>query len=416
MPEPIKPETEEQLRDVIQWALAEEAALDVAGSGSKCALGRPVTAEHQLDLSAFTGITLYQPEELVMTVKAATPLFEIEAALVEHNQQLAFEPVSFDALLNGETGANQPDNQFGGTIGGVIACNLSGPRRIKVGAARDHLLGFHAVSGRGDIFKSGGQVVKNVTGFDLSKLMAGSFGTLAVIMDVSLKILPRPEKVRTILVLGAGDSQAIDAMTAALHSPYEVSGAAHVPQNISMRSNISYVAQAARAVTAIRIEGVAPSVASRCESLKELLKPYGALEELHTANSNTFWQEIRDVLYFAGSDQAEKQIWKISVPPASGATVADRLRQELSGDICYDWGGGLIWLAMEPQDDAWQNLVRGALIDGGHATLIRADETVRRRVDVFQPQPEALAALSARVKDAFDPKGILNPGRMVVGV
>ena len=416
MPEPIKPETEEQLRDAIQWALAEEAALDVAGSGSKCALGRPVTAEHQLDLSAFTGITLYQPEELVMTVKAATPLIEIEAALVEHNQQLAFEPVSFDALLNGETGANQPDNQFGGTIGGVIACNLSGPRRIKVGAARDHLLGFHAVSGRGDIFKSGGQVVKNVTGFDLSKLMAGSFGTLAVIMDVSLKILPRPEKVRTILVLGAGDSQAIDAMTAALHSPYEVSGAAHVPQNISMRSNISYVAQAARAVTAIRIEGVAPSVASRCESLKELLKPYGALEELHTANSNTFWQEIRDVLYFAGSDQAEKQIWKISVPPASGATVADRLRQELSGDICYDWGGGLIWLAMEPQDDAGQDLVRGALIDGGHATLIRADETVRRRVDVFQPQPEALAALSARVKDAFDPKGILNPGRMVVGV
>mgnify|MGYP000861773674 CR=1 FL=1 len=410
--EKIKPETEEQLRDSIQWALGEESTLDVIGAGSKRALGRPVQAQHCLDLSGFSGVTLYQPEELVMTVKAATPLADIEAALAEHNQELAFEPANYEALLNGAPGANQPS----GTIGGVIACNLSGPRRIKVGAARDHLLGFHAVSGRGDIFKSGGQVVKNVTGFDLSKLMAGSFGTLALITDVSLKVLPRPEKVRTLLVFGTDDRQALAAMTAALHSPFEVSGAAHVPQALSSHSTVSYVAEAARSVTAIRIEGVRPSVASRCESLKELLKPYGALEELHTANSNSFWQEIRDVVYYAGADHSQKQVWKISVPPASGAAVAAQLRQELAGDIYYDWGGGLLWLAIAPQEDAGQNIIRGALVDGGHATLIRADEAVRERVNVFQPQAKPLAALSARVKEAFDPKGILNPGRMVAGV
>lgn len=410
--ENIKPETEEQLRDSIQWALGEALTLDVIGSGSKRALGRPMQAQHCLDLSGFSGITLYQPEELVMTAKAGTPLIEVEAALKKHNQELAFEPVNYEALLNGLSGANQPS----GTIGGVIACNLSGPRRIKVGAARDHLLGFHAVSGRGDIFKSGGQVVKNVTGFDLSKLMAGSFGTLALITDVSLKVLPRPEKIRTLLVFGADDRQAVAAMTAALHSPFEVSGAAHVPQTLSTLSSVSYVAEAERSVTAIRIEGVGPSVASRCESLKKLLKPYGALEELHTTNSNSFWQEIRDVVYYAGTDHIQKQVWKISVPPASGADVAARLRQEFAGEVYCDWGGGLLWFAMAPQEDAGQDFIRGALIDGGHATLIRADEAVRERVDVFHPQAKPLAALSARVKDAFDPKGILNPGRMVAGV
>ena len=414
-PESIKPETEAQLCEAIQWALAEEATLDVFGAGSKRALGRPVSAQHRLDLSAFTGITLYQPEELVMTVKAATPLAEIEATLAEHNQQLAFEPVDYGALLNG--------SQFGGTIGGVIACNLSGPRRVKVGAARDHLLGFHAVSGRGEIFKSGGQVVKNVTGFDLSKLMAGSFGTLALIMDVSLKVLPVAEKTRTVLVMDAGgadDGEAIKAMTAALHSAYEISAAAHLPRTISARSTVSYVSQAGQAVTAIRVEGVAPSVESRCAALKTLLKPFGAIEELHTANSTAFWREVRDVSFFTGSDDQEKQLWKLSVPPASGAAVADRLRRDLADDIYddiyYDWGGGLIWLAINACEDAAQKTVRDALVEGGHATLIRAQKTVRARVDVFQPQPGPLAALSARVKEAFDPKGILNPGRMVAGV
>ena len=267
-------------------------------------------------------------------------------------------------------------------------------------------------------------MVKNVTGFDLSKLMAGSFGTFALITDVSLKILPAPDKIRTVLVIGTDDRQAINAMTAALHSPYEVSGAAHLPREISARSKVSYVAQsgvsqAGQGITAIRIEGVAPSVDSRCESLKTLLKPFGALEELHTANSNTLWQEIRDVSFFTGLDHQEKQVWKLSVPPASGADVAIRLRQMLTGDIYYDWGGGLIWLAIGACEDAAQNIVRGALVEGGsggHATLIRAHESVRSNVNVFQPQPAPLAALSARVKEAFDPKGILNPGRMVAGV
>ncbi|MEL0107892.1 MAG: glycolate oxidase subunit GlcE [Rhodospirillaceae bacterium] len=412
MSEAIKPENEEQLREAIQWAVAEEASLAVIGRDSKRALGRPVTAKHQLNMSAIAGITVYQPEELVMTVKAATPLSDIEAALAEHDQELAFEPVNYDGLLNGVAGANQSS----GTIGGVIACNLSGSRRVKVGAARDHLLGFHAVSGRGDLFKSGGQVVKNVTGFDLSKLMAGSFGTLGVMTEVSIKVLPLPEKIRTILILGADDEKAMQVMTAALHSPYEVSGAAHVPAAITPRSAVSNIADSRQAVTAIRVEGVAPSVESRCESLKKLLQPFGAIEELHTANSKTYWRETGNVLFFAGSADRNKQIWKISVPPASAAGIATQLRQGLSGEVYYDWGGGLLWLAISPETDAAQDEVRAALISGGHATLIRADEAVRKQVEVFQPQPAPLAALSARVKDAFDPKQILNPGRMVAGV
>ena len=412
MSEKLKPETEVQLCDAIQWAVEQETAFDVVGAGSKHRLGKPALAGHTLYLSAFSGIKAYQPEELVMTVMASTPLEEIEAALSAHHQQLEFEPVDLEPLLNGTKSGNRPTS----TIGGVIACNLSGPRRLKAGAARDHLLGFHAISGRGEVFKSGGQVVKNVTGFDLSKLMAGSFGTLAVMTEVSVKILPAPEKIRTVLVLGTGADQGIAALTAALHSPYEVSGAAHLPKAVAARSEVSYVSGAGQTITALRIEGVAPSVESRCESLKKLLVPFGGIEELHTSNSKTFWQEVRDVSFLTRSDRNGTQVWKLSVPPAVGAHVGRTILDQVEGELFYDWGGGLIWCAISPQDDAGQEIIRDALNRDGHATLIRADDDVRARVDVFQPQAKPLAALSARVKDAFDPKKALNPGRMYDGV
>jgi glycolate oxidase FAD binding subunit len=411
MSETFKPGTPEQVLEAVRWAMAEEKSLDVAGSRSKTALGRPAETDNRLDVAAISGIVLYEPEELVLTARAGTSMAEIEAALAERNQQLAFEPGDLGPLLGIAGGAGN----VSGTLGGIVACNLAGPRRIKVGAARDHLLGFHAVSGRGEGFKSGGRVVKNVTGFDLSKLITGSFGTLAVMTEVSVRALPVAEKTRTVLVFGCADEAAVRAMTAALQTPYEVSGAAHLPAAVAVTSGVAAVSAAGGAVTAIRVEGPGPSVEFRCGALRDLVAPFGEAAELHSANSRAFWREVRDVAYFVGA--GERQVWRLSVPPAAGARVAAEVLAAIEGHVFYDWGGGLVWLALAPSPDADHEAVRRALsATGGHATLIRAENAVRARVPVFQPQPGPLAALTRRVKQGFDPKGVLNPGRMYEGV
>lgn len=411
MPDTLKPTDAAQVLEAVKWAAAEETPLEVSGRGSKRDFGRAGRPGHLLDLTGLSGIGRYEPSELFMTVGAATPVAEIEAALRQNNQQMAFEPADLGPLLGGD--------EERGTIGGAVACNLAGPRRIKVGAARDHFLGFNAVSGRGEVFKSGGTVVKNVTGFDLSKLLAGSFGTLAVMTDITFKVLPAPEKTRTVLVLGLDDGGAAMAMAKALGSAHEVSSAAHLPAAAAGRSQVSYVSGAGGAVTAVRIEGPGPSVEHRCKALKELLKCKGEVEELHSENSATLWREIRDAVLLGpvkgGADG--RQVWRLSVPPMAGAATAGRLVQELAGEAFYDWGGGLAWLAIAEQPDAGHKAVRAAVAAaGGHATLVRAADDVRARVPVFEPQPPRLGQLTARIKEAFDPKGVLNPGRMYEGV
>ncbi len=406
MTETLKPTDAAQVLEAVKWAAVEEKALDVVGRGSKRGFGRAAAAGLRLDLGGLSGIGRYEPSELYMTVGAATPLAEIEAALRQNNQQMAFEPADLGPLLGGD--------EEQGSIGGAIACNLAGPRRIKVGAARDHFLGFNAVSGRGEVFKSGGTVVKNVTGFDLSKLLAGSFGTLAVMTDVTFKVLPAPEKSRTVLVLGLDDGAASMAMAKALGSAHEVSSAAHLPAAAAKRSKVSYVAGAGRAVTAIRIEGPGPSVEHRGRALRELLKGKGEVEELHSENSRTLWREVRDAALLGPLDG--RQVWRLSVPPLAGAAVALRLIQELDGAAFYDWGGGLVWLAIEARPDAGHQAVRAAVAGDGHATLMRAADEVRAQVPVFEPLAPRLGALAARVKQAFDPKGVLNPGRMYESV
>ena len=410
MSETLKPETAEQVLDAVKWAAAGETPLAVKSQGSKEAFGRAVEADHFLDLSELTGIGCYEPNELFMTAGAATTLAEIEAALRQNNQQMAFEPVDLGILLGGEGEA--------GTIGGAIACNLAGPRRIKAGAARDHFLGFNAVSGRGETFKSGGTVVKNVTGFDLSKLIAGSFGTLAVMTEVTFKVLPAPEKTRTVLVFGLSDQDAMKAMAKALGSSHEVSGAAHLPEAAAKASKVSHVAGAGRSVTAIRVEGPGESVEHRCRALTALLGDDASVEELHSENSALLWREIRDVaLIDGGANGGGRQVWRLSVPPMNGAGVAQNLSGLSGASVFYDWGGGLIWLAMDATPDAGHETVRRAVgAAGGHATLVRAGADVRNRVPVFEPQTGALRELTARIKEGFDPKGILNPGRMVEGV
>jgi glycolate oxidase FAD binding subunit len=329
-------------------------------------------------------------------------LVEIETALAEHNQQLSFEPPDWGALL----GADIPQ-----TIGGVIATNLAGPRRIQAGAARDHVLGVSMVTGRGETIKTGGRVVKNVTGYDLCKLITGSYGTLAVATDITVKVLPAGEKVRTVLVAGLDEVATVRAMREALSSPYDVSAAAFLPGNLTVRSDVSYISGASVSITAVRMEGPAPSVEARCSALCTMLGAHGEIEELHFHNSRKFWQEIGNVTPFA---EEAGSVWRVSVPPSAAAKVIQTVQDNADAEYYLDWGGGLIWMQLlNDADDGGAKLIRGAIKScGGHATLIRASAEIRSRIEVFQPQANGVAALNQRVKQGFDPANILNPGRM----
>lgn len=408
MSEPLRPRDPKQVEDAICWALAQGKTLEVIGHGSKRAIGRAAQWDATLDLSALKGVTLYEPEELVLSAKAGTPLHEIEALVAEKRQELAFEPMDYGPLLGGAAGA--------ATIGGVIASNLSGPRRIKSGAARDHFLGFSAVSGRGETFKSGGRVVKNVTGYDLCKLIAGSWGTLAAMTDVTIKTLPGAETEQTILVLGGDAAAASKVMTSAMGSYGDVSAAAHLP--VTIAADVAETVSAGSAVTALRLEGVTPSVAQRKSLLESLLAPFGALASLDEALSRALWRAIRDVAPFAAKGRmGGADIWRISTAPARGAEIGRALADKAGAEILYDWAGGLVWVALPRSDDAQAPLVHAAVAAaGGHATLIRAPAAVRAKVDVFAPEPAPLAALTQRIRKGFDPHGVLNPGRMWAGV
>ncbi len=406
--ENLKPRDAMEVEQAIQWAIGNGATLEVVGHGSKRAIGRAAQWDATLDLSGLTGVTLYEPAELVLSAKAGTPLAEIETLVAAKGQQLAFEPMDYGALLGTAEGA--------GTIGGAIAANLSGPRRVKAGAARDHFLGVAAVSGRGETFKSGGRVVKNVTGYDLCKLLAGSWGTLAAMTEVTIKTLPRAETEATILILNLDDATAHKVMAAAMGSFADVSAAAHLPAAIAAR--IAATAAARGAVTAFRLEGVAPSVTHRKSVLEMLAAPFGALGTLDEAASRTLWRAIRDVTPFAAAGPAgDRYVWRISTAPTRGTEVGRRLVEAAGAEVMYDWAGGLIWAAVPAADDAHARLARAtAAAAGGHATLIRAPAALRAAVEVFEPQPAALAALTKRVRESFDPQGVLNAGRMWAGV
>ena len=408
MSEPLRPREVKQVEDAVCWALGQGKTLEIVGRGTKCAIGRAAQWDATLDLSELSGVTLYEPEELVLSAKAGTPLAEIETLVTASRQELAFEPMDYGPLLDGASGA--------GTIGGAIAANLSGPRRIKAGAARDHFLGFTAVSGRGETFKSGGRVVKNVTGYDLCKLMAGSWGTLAAMTDVTIKTLPKAETEQSILVMDLDDATARKVMTATMGSFADVSAAAHLPAPVAAR--MPETASLQSGATAFRLEGVAPSVVQRKAVLEKLLGPFGALATLDETHSRAMWRAIRDAMPFAANGPAGgDDVWRISTAPARGVDIGHALVDEAGADVLYDWAGGLIWAALPRSDDARAPLVQSTVAAaGGHATLIRAPAAVRAKVDVFMPEPAPLAALTQRVRKSFDPQGVLNAGRMWAGV
>ncbi|WP_106744923.1 FAD-binding protein [Yoonia maritima] len=358
----MKPNSEQDLAQLITGA---DGPLRIQGGGTR-SYGH--ATGDVLDMSAMSGITLYEPGALTIVAKAGTPLSEINAALSAENQRLAFEPMDHRALL-GTTG--EP------TIGGGVAANVSGPRRISVGACRDFLLGVRFVDGAGNIIKNGGRVMKNVTGYDLVKLLAGSYGTLGVLTEVSFKVLPDLARQTTLVLTGLDDAQAVHAMSAALSSPYEVTGAAHDP---------------AADKTRFRLEGFVDSVAYRAKELVHVLAPFGIPSE-----EETDWAAIRDVSVFA--DQPGN-VWRISVKPSDAPALVARMGAKA---VQYDWGGGLIWALTDDGD------LRAKLGDfKGHATLIRGDVDT----PTFQPEAAPLAAISAGLRKKFDPRNILNRGLM----
>ena len=395
---------------VVRAAIAGEQPLEIIGHGSRRGIGQVMATNAVLDLSALNAVTSYEPNELIITVKAGAPLADVLSLIDSRNQQFAFDPMDTAPLL-GTAGL--------GTIGGMIGTGLAGPRRIKAGGARDHLLGAHAVSGFGDSFKTGGKVVKNVTGYDLCKLLAGSFGTLAVMTEVTLKVMPRPESERTLVLRSLDDLAANRAMTAALGSPFDVSAVAHLPPSAlrPSASGLERLGSPDGAVTLVRLEGIVASAVHRAASLAKTLEPFGTAEMLEDAASAEVWRSIRDVEPFAARGALGAwPVWRIVCPPAAGGALGQALARETGGEVIYDWGGGLIWAALPPKPDAQAALVRSRVdAAGGHAMLLRASEEVRRSVDVFHPQAQGVAALGERVRQSFDPKQILNRGRMIRG-
>jgi len=373
--------------------------LAIAGADSKSGVGQPVTADAAIASTGLSGIVEYNPEELVVVARAGTPLADIEAALAENGQALMFEPADWSRLLGSNAGQ---------TIGGIAATNMSGPRRILAGAARDALLGVRFVNGRGEAIRNGGRVMKNVTGLDLVKLMAGSWGTLGLITEVAFKVLPRPETEVTLAVDGPGAADAAKLMARAMGTSAEVSAAAHLPGPVAGR--VLGDERAGRPTTLLRLEGFAVSIAERIGRLTPQLGARLDIDELDAAVSRRAWAAIRDVAPFA--DGTETPVWRISAAPMAGHAVAADILGQTDGEAFFDWQGGLVWLRISGEDPQ-ADRVRASLAahGGGHALLVRAGEEARARTSVFQPEPAPVAALSEKIRASIDPDGVFNCGR-----
>jgi len=389
----LTPRDESEACAVVAEARGRGESLDIVGGGSRAGLGRPPEGARRLSSARLDGIVFHEPAEMVLRAKAGTPLATIEAALEAHSQMLPFEPIDHRALYGG----GEP------TIGGLAAINASGPRRVSAGAARDSVIGLRLVNGRGEAITTGGRVMKNVAGLDLVKLNCGALGTLGFLTEATVKLLPKPESEATIVIRRLDDARAIAAMTAALGSPFGVSGAAMLSPGMGREFSRTF----------LRVEGVVASVDHRAEKMLALLAEFGAERVLKGEDSRRLWRAVRDVEFLA--EPRARAVWRVGVRASRAVEFLARLGPRALAHL-FDCGGGLVWLSTEPTP-ADAAAVRAALAPlGGHATLVRAPEALRAAIDVFQPQPPALSALTRRVKAAFDPDGVFNRGRMYAGI
>lgn len=382
---------------------SQKRRIEVVGHGALRNAGRVARSDLVLSTAGLKGITLYEPTEIVMSARAGTPVYEIEATLAARGQMLAFEPVDLGPVTGAPGGAL--------SIGGVFATNFSGARRVLAGSARDNLLGVRAVNGRGELFKSGGRVMKNVTGLDLARGLTGSWGTLAVMTEVTFKVAPLPQTMLTLAYAGLPDDLAIEALTAVMGTPLEVSGAVHLPKNCAARLTHPELKHIDQSITLLRLETFSSALDERKEKLKKALKVYGTPIEIDSEATWSLWNEFRTLSVMPFS--TETSLWRISALPTKAAEIVFAIQKFMDVTAFYDWGGALIWLEVPATADAGAADVRRAVsVRGGHATLIRAQPEVRASVDVFEPLKPEIERLTRGVKSAFDPDRLLNRGRM----
>lgn len=406
MAEIARPTQETELAQIVAHHAQHNRTIEVVGGGSKRTMGRPSDADTVVSTENLRGVTLYEPSEMVISAYTGTPLSAIETELEKHNQRLVFEPLDMGPMLGQSPGAT--------TVGGLAATNLSGARRVYAGAARDNLLGIRAINGRGEPFKSGGRVMKNVTGYDLVRGIAGSWGTLAVLTECTFKVLPKPEESRTLLIPRQPDAIAIELMCAAMGTPYEVSGALHLQAPLAARLKLDAARHLGDAVTALRIENVSTSIAYRITQLKKRFLPYGEIVELQHDASEAFWRELQWLSFLSYGDDP---VWRISVRPSIASDVVQAIASYMDVKVAYDWSGGLIWLEVPKSADAGAADIRRTIATlGGHATLVRAGKDVRAQVEVFQPLDPGPDRITRGIKSTFDPARVLGRGRMYAGV
>lgn len=384
----LTPQNEQELSQMIVQAKAQKTPLKITGGGTRSGLGGLVNAQTTLSLKSLSGITLYDPGSLTLVAKAGTSYAEIETTLNAEGQRLAFEPMDHRSIYGTK---GEP------TIGGIVAGNISGSRRIQSGACRDALIGVRYVCGQGEIIKNGGRVMKNVTGLDLVKLMAGSYGTLGVLSEVAFKTLPAPARQTTLMIAGFTEAEAVTAMSKALGSPFEVTGVAHLPK-----------AQA-ESQTLFRLEGFDDQVDYRLKKLQDLLVSNQQIEIIEGQKNADLWRSIRNVEMFKAD---QKQLWRLSIKPSDAPKIAKQLRDKTNAETLFDWGGGLIWANMDDELIHAQSVRQIIKNHSGHATLIRASDQTKSQISVFQPQAAGVAKLSEMIRQKFDPSSILNPNFM----
>jgi len=373
------PRNEAEIADAVAGAMERGTAFEIISRGGKRNFGRPVAAGTILDVGALSGILKYEPEELVVSARAATPLAEIEAALAERRQMLGFAPADWSALFGGYAG--------GATLAGTVATNACGARRVKAGAVRDHVIGCRFVNGSGEAIKAGGNVIKNVTGFDIPKLMCGAFGTLGVLTELTFRVVPKPARSATLALRNCAAEPGLRALRQAAGLPVEPTGLSYLP---------------ARAL--IRVEGGTEAL---IEKLAILRRIFAAFDVATVEDDTALFREIGEGGVFVGR---ATDIWRLCV--ASSAAYA--ALQASKAQFWYaDWAGGLLWLGL-PADEETARRLRGVAAQlGGHATLMRGSAEARARLAVFEPEARARSTLTAAVKAAFDPRRLFNPGRMV---
>ena len=406
------PQNEKEVSSLIKKSYKSNISVELVGSGSKKKIGKPLQCVKTLNLSKLDGIIEYLPEELYIKVKANTPIKKIEEELKKNKQQLAFEPIDFGYFLN--------DKSDYGTAAGQVACNISGPRRFKVGSVRDHVLGFRGVNGKGEIIKSGGVVVKNVTGYDLSKLICGSYGTLVVLTEITFKVLPTPEESKTLIIHSQKIESAIELLDKAISSSNDISGAIFLPQEPEVRGCVMNIENTFKlndlkyegSFTAIRIEGSKNSIDQRIKNLiKELQITNLNISILEVYQSEIFWNKVKSLEFFYSS---KNSILRIVIPPSECVNLVYQFSNKFKYYI--DWGGALMWLeAFELSEEMFESIRRKVVKIGGYVTMIKNSDYLPYVEEVFTINRDRFN-ISQNIKKSFDPKRILNPGKMYTGI